>query len=112
PPRVVAQRRRPGHQGIVAGLGAGKGSVDPLLRRPIAVRSHALVEEDQAASVLAFEIRPARAPRIVALVEERPREEGRTFLVVTDDETVLGRTAETEDQRRKAAVDRFLRAIQ
>src|SRR6476660_6060022 len=76
------------------------------------VRSGGLVEEDQAAAVLTLELGPVRAPRIVALIEERSREERRTFLVVADDETVLRRTAEAEDQRRKVGVDRFLRAIE
>src|SRR5712692_1873867 len=97
---------------MIACLGAGEGRVDPFLRRVMAVRRRDLVEEDEAALVLALEVGPPGATRIVALVEERAREEHRPFLVVANDETVLGRTAKTEDQRRKVAVDRFLRAIQ
>src|SRR5438309_7554116 len=109
PSLVVAQRRRPGLEGVIARLGAGKRRVDPFLRGLLAVRSDALVEEDQAAAVLALELGPARASRIVAFVEERPREERRTLLVVTDDQSVLGRAAETEHERGQVAVDRLLR---
>src|SRR6266568_1106720 len=97
---------------MVACLGAGEGRVDPFLRRVMAVRSRDLVEEEKAAPVLALEVGPPGATWVVALVEERSCEERRPFLVVANDETVLGRTAETEYERRKVPVDRFLCAIQ
>jgi len=71
-----------------------------------------LVEEDQAASVLAFELGPAGTSRIVPLIEERPREERRSFLVIANDQTVLGCTAQPEDERRKRRVDRLFGTIE
>src|SRR5439155_23320728 len=68
--------------------------------------------EDKAASRFALEFGPTRATRFVALVEERAREKSGSLLVIADDEPVLRRAAETEDQRRQAAVDRLFGAVE
>ena len=112
PPRVIAQGCRPRQERAIARITRGERRVNAVAQGARSVGWRRLVEKDQAASLFALELGPTGATRFIALIEERPREEGRTFLVVADDETVLGCAAQTEDQRRKAAVDRFFRAVE
>src|SRR5439155_6036608 len=112
PPRVVAQCCGPGPQRLIARITSGERRVDALAQRARPVGRRRLIEEDKAASRFALEFGPTRATRFVALVEESAREKSGSLLVIADDEPVLRRAAETEDQRRQATVDRLFGAVE
>src|SRR2546421_11645055 len=112
PALVVAQSRRPGHEGMIACLGAGQSGVDSFLRRMVAVGRGGLIQEDEATAVLTLEVGPPGATRVVTFVEERASEERRSLLVVADDEAVLRSAPEPEDERRKMGLDRLFRSVE
>ena len=103
---------RTGSQRLIARITSGERRVDALAQRARPVGWRRLIEKDKAASRFALEFGPTRATRFVALVEERAREKSGPLLVIADDEPVLRGAAETEDQRRQAAIDRLLGAVE